>query len=159
MKNNAPKVPEFTKGHWSEDEQQAANLALSFVQNLMNDHNLELIGKQYATTRYTQHNRNMADGINGVLNYIGTLTKRFPDFSYEVKTVTVDGDMVTLHSHATMNKKHRGNDRKGFNIIDTWRVEGGQLVEHWDSVQPLDSFMRLYYWLTGGSVQNTNGVF
>ena len=149
----------FVKDHWSSDQKNKAETVLHFVQSLMNDHDFELIEEHYSNATYVQHNRSMKDGIEGVLTSVSTLTKRFPDFAYEVKNIFVDGDYVTLHSHATVNKKHRGNDRKGFNIIDTWLVKDGKLAEHWDAVQPLDNFMRFYYWITGGAVLNTNGVF
>ena len=152
-------IDSFVKDHWSPSQKQKAETVLLFVQHLMNDHNFEHIEQQYSNVTYTQHNRSMADGIGGVLNSVSSLTKKFPDFAYEVKHIFVDGNYVTLHSHATVNRKHRGSDRKGFNIIDTWLVEDGMLTEHWDAVQPLDNFMRFYYWITGGAVLNKNGVF
>lgn len=159
METIVNKIDSFVKEHWSSSQKQKAEIALDFVQRLMNNHEFELITQQYSNAPYKQHNRSMTDGISGVVHAVGTLTKRFPDFAYEVKNILVDGDYVTLHSHATVNAKHRGNDRKGFNIIDTWLVKDGKLTEHWDAVQPLDNFMRLHYWLTGGAVQNDNGVF
>ena len=71
----------------------------------------------------------------------------------------MDGDYVTFHSHATLKEEDRGNDQKGMNIIDTWKIENGKIVEHWDSIQPLDVFMRFYVGLNGGDIQNANGVF
>lgn len=159
METNHNKIESFVKDHWSPSEKQNVETVLLFVQHLMNDHNFNLIEEQYSNAAYIQHNRSMKDGISGVLNSVSTLTNRFPDFAYEVKNIFVDGDYVILHSHATVNKKDRGNDRKGFNIIDTWLVKDGMLTEHWDAVQPLDSFMRLFYWITGGAVHNKNGVF
>lgn len=147
------------KEHWSAQEVATAKLVTEFVQQLMNNHDFDLIVKKYGGSPYVQHNRGIPDGITGVVNTIRQLTKRFPDYTYDVKHLFVDGDYVSLHSHATVNKKHRGNDKKGFNIIDTWRVKDGKIIEHWDAVQPIDGFMRFYTWLTGGSIRNTNGVF
>ncbi|MDF2176926.1 nuclear transport factor 2 family protein [Aliiglaciecola sp. CAU 1673] len=147
------------KAHWSAQDRQNVKSVLHFVQRLMNEHQLDRIEQEYILAPYKQHNRSMQDGISGLVQYFQTLIKRFPEFSYEVKQVLVDGNLVTLHSHATVSKKHRGNDKKGFNIIDTWRIEDGILVEHWDAVQPLDGFMRWYYWMTGGAIRNNNGVF
>ncbi len=149
----------LVKTHWSDEQKKHAELALHFIQHVMNEHDFETIRKMYASAPYIQHNRSMEDGIEGVLQAVAKLSKRFPDFAYDVKNIMVDGDYVTVHAHATVNRKHRGNERKGFNIIDTWRVKDGRLVEHWDAVQPLDAFMRMYYWLTGGSIMNSNGVF
>ena len=66
---------------------------------------------------------------------------------------------VIVHSHATLKAAHRGDDSKGMNIIDTWKVEDGELVEHWDAVQGISMDMRLYNLFAGGKVRNTNGVF
>ena len=71
----------------------------------------------------------------------------------------VDGDKVIVHSHVTTKLKERGNPKKGHNIIDIWRVNNGELEEHWDAVQPIHSFMRFYDWLTGGKFRNTNSYF
>ena len=31
--------------------------------------------------------------------------------------------------------------------MDTWKVENGKITEHWDAVQPIDGFMRFYFWM------------
>jgi len=159
MNSSSIQIEAYTKAHWSAQDRENVALTLGFVQKLMNAHDLESVAKLQANAPYVQHNRNMEDGVEGVSAYFRKLTKQFPEFAYEVKKVYVDGDCVTLHSHATVNKHHRGNERKGFNIIDTWRIEDGRLVEHWDAIQPLDNFMRFYYWLSGGAIRNSNGVF
>lgn len=150
---------QLKKDHWSEQETANAKLILEFVQRIMNNHEFDLVLKEYSNGKYKQHNRNMNEGIPGVVENVQELSGRFPDFTYDVKHILVDGDYVTFHSHATVNKKHRGNDKMGFNIMDTWKVQNGQIVEHWDAIQPLNAFMRFYMWLTGGTIRNANGVF
>ena len=98
-------------------------------------------------------------GIDGLVGVVEAFAKRYPDYCYDVKRIIVDGDHVVFHSHATMKKADRGNDKKGLNITDTWKLRDGQIVEHWDSIQPIDGFMRLYVLLTGGKIRNPNGVF
>ena len=147
------------KDNWSEQELENVNLVVDFVQHIMNNHDFDYILEKHGDTPYVQHNRTMPDGINGVVGTVKQFSKRFPDFTYDVKHILADGDYVMLHSHATINKKHRGNDKKGLNIKDTWKIENGKIVEHWDAVESIDSFMRFYGFLTGGAVRNTNGVF
>ena len=53
----------------------------------------------------------------------------------------------------------RGNDKKGWNIVDMWKLEDGKIVEHWDSIQSLDLMMRIYSAYAGGQIRNGNGVF
>ena len=149
----------LAKPHWSDQDRHHAARVLDFVQCLMNDHDFEAVARRYGTQRYAQHNRNIGDGINGVIKTVGDLVKQAPEFSYEVKHVYVDGDHVVLHSHATLKAKHRGDDSKGLNIMDVWRLADGDLVEHWDAIQGLDLSMRLYGLLSGGRIRNANGVF
>jgi predicted SnoaL-like aldol condensation-catalyzing enzyme len=150
---------DFDQTHWSETEQDNVKRTLQFVQLLMNDHNFETLKRQYGEAAYVQHNRLIGTGIDAIVHYIGALTKRFPEYSYEVKQVFADGPFVILHSHATLKKAHRGNDKQGFNIIDNWKVVDGELIEHWDAVQPLNFSMRLLALLSGGNIKNQNGVF
>lgn len=147
------------QAHWSSQERSNAERITDFVQHLMNDHDFEYVRETYGNAHYVQHNRNIPDGIVALIGYVEAFAKRFPDYTYDVKRILADGDYVTFHSHATINTQHRGNDKKGLNIIDTWRLKEGDIVEHWDAVQPLDTFMRLYALLTGGRIRNNNGVF
>ena len=86
-------------------------------------------------------------------------TSRFPNYAYDVKRIHADGDYVIFHSHITTSRKDRGNDRRGINVFDTWRVENGQIVEHWDSLQAMNGFLRFFFWIVGGKIANTNGVY
>lgn len=147
------------KSNWTEQEVQNAKLITDFVQNLMNNHNFDYILEHYNDSSYVQHNRNLPDKITGLVGFLQEFVEDYPDYTYDVKHIYVDGDYVIFHSHATLNKEDRGNDQKGMNIIDTWRLENGRIVEHWDSIQALDGFMRFYSLISGGSIRNSNGVF
>ena len=147
------------KNSWTEQELANAALITDFVQNLMNNHNFEYVLERYNDSSYVQHNRNLPDKITGLVSFLKEFVEGYPEYSYDVKHIYVDGDYVIFHSHATLNKDDRGNDKKGMNIIDTWRLENGKIVEHWDSIQALDGFMRFYSLINGGDIKNTNGVF
>lgn len=147
------------KSNWTEQELKNAEIMTDFIQHLMNNHDFEYVNKTYGKGAYIQHSRGIADGMEGVINTIKQLIKRYPDYTYDVKKMYADGNYIIFHSHATINKKHRGNDKKGLNIIDTWRIVNGEIVEHWDAIQPLDRMMRFAVWLNGGAVRNTNGIF
>lgn len=147
------------KESWSEQELAHAKLISDFVQNLMNNHNFEYVLKHYNDSAYTQHNRNIPDKIEGLVGFLQKFVEDYPEYSYDVKHIYVDGNYVIFHSHATLEKEHRGDDTRGMNIIDTWRIEDGRIVEHWDSIQALDGFMRFYSLISGGKIRNDNGVF
>lgn len=147
------------KSSWDQRELENAKIITDFVQNLMNNHNFDYILSRYNDSAYTQHNRNLPDKISGLVGFLTEFVEDYPEYSYDVKHIYVDGDYVIFHSHATLKKEDRGNDTKGMNIIDTWRLEDGRIVEHWDSIQALDGFMRFYSLLSGGTIRNDNGVF
>ena len=147
------------KSNWSEQEIANAKLVADFVQNLMNNHNFDYILKRYNDSAYVQHNRNIPDKIEGLINFLREFVEDYPEYSYDVKHIYVDGNYVIFHSHATLEIEDRGNDKVGMNIIDTWRIENGRIVEHWDSIQALDGFMRFYSLVSGGDIRNDNGVF
>lgn len=152
-------LPSLKKPGWTEHELANAKVITDFVQNLMNNHNFDYILEHYNDSAYVQHNRNLPDKVTGLVGFLQEFVQEYPDYTYEVKHIYVDGDYVIFHSHATLKKEDRGNDQKGMNIIDTWRVDNGRIVEHWDSIQALDGFMRFYSLINGGNIRNSNGVF
>ncbi|KJY84563.1 polyketide cyclase [Vibrio galatheae] len=147
------------KPTWTEQELANAKLITDFVQNLMNNHNFSYVLENYNDSAYVQHNRNLPDKITGLVGFLAEFVEEYPDYTYDVKHIYADGNFVIFHSHATLNKEDRGNDQKGMNIIDTWRIEDGRIVEHWDSIQALDFSMRVYSLISGGDIENENGVF
>ncbi|WP_047049645.1 nuclear transport factor 2 family protein [Vibrio mexicanus] len=152
-------LPSLQKPSWTEQEAQNAEIITDFVQHLMNNHDFDYILKHYNDSAYTQHNRNLPDKVTGLVGFLEEFVEEYPDYTYDVKHVYVDGDYVIFHSHATLNLEDRGNDEKGLNIIDKWRLEDGRIVEHWDSIQALDFSMRMYSLISGGDIANDNGVF
>lgn len=147
------------RDHWSEQEVRNVKLVMAFVQKLMNDHDFDVVLETFGNPDYRQHNRSIPDGMEALVNYVKNFTSRFPDYAYDVKRIHADGDYVIFHSHITTSRKDRGNDRRGINVFDTWRVDDGQIVEHWDSLQAMNGFMRFFFWIVGGKIANTNGVF
>lgn len=157
----SPVIPfdQLKQDHWSVQETDNAKAVVAFFQTLMNDHNFDETSQVYGGGTYIQHNRAIPPQIAGVVGYIKSLTKQFPDYSYDVKRIIASGDIVVLHSHVTFQKKHRGNERKGFIITDTFRVQDGVPCEHWDAMQAIDLFSRFLMLLTGGKIANDNPTF
>ena len=111
-------LQELQKPNWTEQELANAELITDFVQNLMNDHNFDYVLEHYNDSAYTQHNRNLPDKVTGLVGFLKEFVEDYPDYTYDVKHIYVDGDYVIFHSHATLDKEDRGNDEKGMNIID-----------------------------------------
>ena len=145
--------------HWTKQEADNAALVVDFFQHLMNAHDFEYILRRFGGNTYIQHNRAIPDGMDGLVGYVKTVVKRFPDYAFDVKRIIATQDFVILHSHATLKAAHRGNEARGFIITDTFRLENGELREHWDAIQPIDLMTRLLILLTGGTVANDNPTF
>lgn len=152
-------LEKLRKPTWTEEEYKNAEVVCDFVQHLMNDHDFGYIEENYGNHPYKQHNQSMTDGLKGVLQVVSSFAKKYPDYTYDVKHIYVDGPFVTVHSHATNNRKHRGNPQKGLNIMDVWKVEDGVIKEHWDAVQPIHGAMRFLFWMIGGKFRNKNTYF
>jgi len=150
---------DFKKDHWTPQEDKNVQLVIDFIQHLMNDHDFDYVNQTFGHHNYTQHNRSIPDGMSSLVKYVKDFADSNPEYTYDVKHIYADGDFVIFHSHATIRAKHRGNDHKGLNIIDIWMIQEGQIAHHWDALQPMDGFMRFYNLLTGGKVQNANGVY
>ena len=147
--------------HWSPRERENVELIADFVQHLMNDHDFQWVLDHHgANSSYVQHNTSIPDGIAGLVGFVRKFAKSYPEYSYDVKRIMADGDLVMFHTHATVKAKHRGNDRKGMIIIDYWRVKDGLILEHWDSIQTITfwfTFMLNFFKLKGR--QHSNGSF
>ncbi|MEO1517905.1 MAG: nuclear transport factor 2 family protein [Bacteroidota bacterium] len=147
------------KASWSDQETENVKLVIDFIYHLMNKHDFDYVAKKFGNQSYVQHNRGIPDGMSALIEYVKNFAGTYPEYAYDVKHIFADGDFVIFHSHATTKAQHRGNDQKGLNIIDTWEIKNGEIVTHWDALQPLDGFMRFYNLLVGGKIKNANGVF
>lgn len=152
-------INNYLNESWTQQETNNAKVVVDFFQHLMNEHNFEYTLKTYGGGSYTQHNRAIPNEIEGLVGYVKQMTKRYPEYSFDVKRIIVSGDFVVLHSHATLKAKHRGNEKKGFIITDTFRLKDGKLVEHWDAIQPIDGGTRFIFWMIGGKIANDNPTF
>lgn len=159
MKKTSIQFEALKQAHWNDQELKNASIVAEFMQALMNEHRFEHVLKKFGHENYRQHNRSIPDGMEGLTSYIAGLTKRFPEYAYEVKYILASGDRVVFHSHMTFKKKHRGNEKKGFLVSDTWRLADGKIIEHWDALQALDTGTRLLHFLSGGKIRNSNGLF
>lgn len=148
----------FIKQHWTKEELENLEVVVGFLQTLRAKEFDHLLS-DYGSHPYVQHNIGMENGIVGVVKEGQKAVKQFPDFFIDTKQVYLDNEFVIIHSHMTAKKSHRGNDNKGFNVIDVWKVSDGLITEHWDSIQPIDFGVRLYALFTGGNVKNSNSRF
>ncbi|MEM1321602.1 MAG: nuclear transport factor 2 family protein [Bacteroidota bacterium] len=158
MKSQKVDFQKFHKSSWTALERKNFQIVADFVQGILN-HKFDEVISAYADHPYIQHNRSIPRGIKAIVNTNRKMAQRFPEFFLEPKHVYLDNDFVIFHSHVTLKAKQRGNDKKGLNVVDIWKIIDGKIVEHWDAIQPLDFMSRLFLLITGVSINNNDGVF
>jgi predicted SnoaL-like aldol condensation-catalyzing enzyme len=115
------------------DERQEANKAtvLAFYEKIVNQRDFNA-ASCYIGSYYKQHRSDVADGLEGLGDFMERSKRINPDLHADVKRVFADGDFVILHSHVT-----RSRDDRGSKHVDIFRLEDGKVVEHWDIDQPI----------------------
>src|SRR5262245_33009006 len=86
----------------------------------------------YVSEDYIQHNPGLPDGRNAARD---ALAEKFADPSFDIEVVRrlYDGEFCVLHLRA-----HR-DGAPAAAVVDIYRAEGEQIVEHWDVIQPWPS--------------------
>ena len=73
---------------------------------------------------FVQHNPQVPSGREAFRGFIAAVAP----VEAKVHRVLADGDLVAIHHHFVSF---------GSAVVDIFRVVGGQVVEHWDVIQPL----------------------
>lgn len=86
----------------------------------------------YTDGQYIQHNPDVADGIQGFIDYFERMQREYPEKSIEFVRCIAEGNLVALHTHQTWP----GNDE--YVTMDFFRFdENGKICEHWDAIQQI----------------------
>jgi len=114
------------------ETETARKVVNDFVQLVFIEGRVEDAAGRLLSDSYIQHNPEVATGKQAFIAAIGGMLSAFPDFSYDIKRVIAEGDLVVLHAHVRMTKDDRGTA-----TIDIFRVADGKVAEHWDVLQPV----------------------
>jgi len=125
------------------DESDAKRLVLDFFELAFVQREAVQAAERYLGAGYTQHNPTAPDGPAVFPDLIGGLFTQAPEASFHLKRAIAEGDLVVLHYNLKMFP-----DDLGQAVVDIFRVEEGQIVEHWDVMQPVPA-----------ESANTNGMF
>lgn len=86
----------------------------------------------YVGNEYIQHNPDVADGLNGFIEYFNKMQKEYPDKSIEFVRCIAEDDLVALHTHQIWP------DNDQYVTMDFFRFdENGKICEHWDAIQQI----------------------
>lgn len=95
---------------------------LQFYQSFFNEHQLDS-ADAFISVDYIQHSPGVSQGLLGVKK---AFAKRFadePDFQVEVERIVQDGAFAAVFLT---------NTSASLRVVDLYRIENGQLAEHWD---------------------------
>ena len=93
----------------------------------------------YLRPDYIQHNPDAGQGLSGFVAYFTkikqSLEAKGATRHGEITMAFAQGDLVTVYVTSVID----GRVSASFRAIDIFRVQGGIIAEHWDSIQPCDT--------------------
>lgn len=98
---------------------------------------------------YIQHNADCPQGKDGFVQFFKEIFSGIPDFSYTMKKIIAEGDMVMLW--ATTTGTHKGEwlgsaptgNKLNYDVVDIFRIQDGKIAEHWDVADTLKLFSQV----------------
>lgn len=117
-------------GTSARQEQRNERVAVEFMELAINDQQPQEATDRYMGDTFIQHNPQNPDGPEAFVSWATGLIGAFPEVNVDVKRTLADGDLVSVHSHFTLFPGDQG-----FAVVDIFRFENGEIVEHWDVSQ------------------------
>lgn len=85
---------------------------------------------------YIQHNPFAATGRDAAIAFLEPFVANNPTQKTTIHRIIADGNLVAVHSHG-WNETGDAAARRGFAVVDIFRVEGCKVMEHWDVLSPV----------------------
>lgn len=118
-------------------EKTAENKALvsDFVEVVLTNGDASHITDYLSTETYIQHNPNIADGLDGLGAALTAMAEQGIEMAYtDTPIVVAEGNFVFTASEGTFAGAPTA-------FFDLFRVEGGKIVEHWDTMSSIPAEM------------------
>jgi predicted SnoaL-like aldol condensation-catalyzing enzyme len=94
-------------------------------------------------SRYIQHSSLAEPGLGALKRFLAHVRQESPNAKQTIHRAFVDGDHVIVHVHV-----ERWSGDPGLAVVDIFRCEQGEIVEHWDVIQDVPA-----------TSKNSNGMF
>ena len=118
-------------------------LAKALVEDVLMGKNPNKITDYISAETYHQHNPDIKDGLQGIVEAVEYLTSQNNMFQYtKIHKVLGEGNFVLTVSEGQWNNTNNV-------FYDLFRIENGKVVEHWDVIQPIPT----------EGLANNNGMF
>lgn len=118
-------------------------IIVSFVQDVLNDHNLTALDKYYSPNAI-QHNPIAAQGSQGFKRFFAPFFSAFPDIRATIEHIIAENHVVLVFLNWTGTQKGEfqgiaaTNKTVNMRTAELFRIDNnGTIVEHWDVVNPL----------------------
>ena len=103
----------------------------NFVERFYRDRDVADAFADHVAPDYIQHNPGLPDGRQAAVDALAPMFARTGS-RFEVRHLLIDGDLALVHLFG------RGDPATpGAAVADIYRLEKGQVVEHWDVLQPI----------------------
>lgn len=128
-------------------------LGRSFSETMLNEKDTARRNEMLAvlvTEDYIQHNPLLAEGRQGLIDFIPVIYQIMPDAKFTLLDAFATQDRVvtrwtwqgTMTGAPLLGVEPRGQKLE-FDAIDVWTVRGGQLHEHWDQFDWPRAFVQM----------------
>jgi predicted SnoaL-like aldol condensation-catalyzing enzyme len=129
-------------------EQRNKALVRAFIQEVLNKHDIAAADKYYAVNQI-EHNPQIPQGREGFKKYFANFFSAFPDAHTTIEHIAAEGDNVIVFLE--INATHKGalqcfqatGKQVTMKSADLFRIEDGQIIEHWDVVDSLGMMMAI----------------
>lgn len=106
-------------------------LVAAFVDNILVNGRMEHLQDYFNGDQYIQHNPQIADGLTGLQAALKGMAEQGITMNYErVHQVLGEGNFVLTVSEGMFGGKPSA-------FYDLFRVEGGKIAEHWDTIETI----------------------
>ena len=106
-------------------------LVRAFVEDILVNGRMEKLAGYFDGDHYVQHNPQIGDGLSGLGKALEAMAKAGVTMKYDkVHRVLGEGNFVLVLSEGQFAGKHTS-------FYDLFRVEGGEIAEHWDTIEAI----------------------
>jgi predicted SnoaL-like aldol condensation-catalyzing enzyme len=107
------------------------NLVRGFVDDVLVGGKLDKLAGYFDGDNYGQHNPQIGDGLSGLGKALEAMARAGVTMKYDkVHRVLGEGNFVLVLSEGQLSGKHVA-------FYDLFRVAGGKIAEHWDTIEPI----------------------
>ena len=92
--------------------------------------------ERWVDPSYIQHNPYAATGRDAAITFLEKFVADNKGQKTDIRRIIADGKLVAVHSHG-WNEGGDAAARRGFAVVDIFRVEGCRVMEHWDVLSPV----------------------